>query len=207
MMTRRLLVFLAVVGLISACKPSATTLPPTSAVPMQWSIPSDQYAFVERWIEISQGSSMFIDFPTYHFDPNTGALAPDIVPPGRWFPLEDFTQLKVAYGRGTSRTGQAGTGANSRVFAVTELPFTEPPKEDADVAVTIEGIDAYGVAYLLRGDQSIVLQPGEEWTWEGKSTIDWSGNRLEMVVKERISNFGLLDKAGIQLIKDAQPTN
>jgi len=150
--------------------------------------------------------SVYIDFPTYSFDQNSGELKPDIVPQGRWFPLEDLTDLKVVYGRGTSRTSQAGMGAHSQVFAVTELPFTEPPKHDTDVILTIEGIDGQGVVYLRRGGQHIVLQPGEEWTWDGKSTIEWGGVKSEILSKERISNFGVLDKSRIQLIKATELT-
>jgi hypothetical protein len=163
----------------------------------------DKYVFIERWIEVYEDSavSAFIDFPTYVFDENSGELKPDIVPPGRWFPLEDLAELKVVYGRGTSRTGSAGSGINSRVFAFTELPSTEPTKEDADVLVTVEGIDAQGVAYLRRGNQQIVLEPGEDWTREGKSIVEWGGTKSEIASRERISNFGVREKSKIQLTK------
>jgi len=188
-------VLLAVALLLTACEQRAPTL-------TEWPIPTDKYVFIERWIEIYQDSVMsaFIDFPTYHFDQNSGELKPDIVPPGRWFPLEDLTELKVVYGRGTKRTGSAGAGINSQVFAVTGLPFTEPPKEDTDVVVTVERVNAQGVAYFRRGNEQIVLQPSESWTREGKSTIEWGEVKSEVLSRERISNFGVLDKSGIQTV-------
>jgi hypothetical protein len=136
---------LSVVLLLVACEQraptptGALTRAPTRVIGEEWSISPDKYVFIERWIEIYQDSTMsaFIDFPTYRFDQNSWELTPDIVPPGRWFPLEDLTELKVVYGRGTKRTGPAGTGTNSQVFAATGLPFTEPPKWDTDVVVMV----------------------------------------------------------------------
>ena len=193
----KLLALLMVTLIFAAC--GGTT--PRSTATVTPIPPADKYVFIERWIEIYQGGFAFIDFPTYVFDPDTGELIPDIVPRGKWFPLDDLTELKVVYGRGTSRTGSAGSGINSRVFAVTELPFTEPAKEDTDVVVTVEGIDAQGVAYLKRGNQRIVLQPGQDWTREGKSTVEWGGDKLEIFSRERISNYGIQEKSKIQLIR------
>lgn len=208
-------VFLAVVLPLAACEqlaptPTTTVTPaPTQALEQEWPIPTDKYVFIERWIEIYEDSAMsvYIDFPTYSFDQNSGELKPDIVPPGRWFPLQDLTNLKVVYGRGTSRAGQAGMGAQSQVFALTELPFTEPQEHDTEVMVTIESIDGDGIAYLRRAGQQIVLHPGEQWTWDGKSAIEWGGVKSEILSKERISNFGVLDKSRIELIKATEPTS
>jgi len=163
----------------------------------------DKYVFIERWIEIYEDSAVraHIDFPTYVFAQNSGQLRPDIVPPGRWFPLEDLSELKVVYGRGTSRTGSAGEGANSKVFAVTELPFTEPAKEDTDVLLTVERVGANGAVHLRRGSEQIVLQPGQDWTRDGKSVVEWGGIKSEISYRERITNYGVLDKANIQLTK------
>lgn len=213
---------LAVALLFAACEqraptPTATLTPaPTQVIEEEWPIATDKYVFIERWIEIykeqwiapykDSAVSAFIDFPTYRFDQNSDELQPDIVPPGRWFPLEDLTELKVVYGRGTERTGSAGTGINSQVFAVTDLPFTEPPKGDTGVVVTVESVNAHGIAYLRRGNEQIVLQPGESWTRDGKSTIEWGGVKSEVWSKERISNFGVLDKSRIQVIKETEPT-
>jgi hypothetical protein len=196
-MRKKLLALLMVTLIFAAC--GGTAPMPTATVTSI--LPADKYVLIERWIEIYQGGFAFIDFPTYVFDPDTGELRPDIVPRGKWFPLDDLTELKVVYGRGTSRTGSAGSGINSRVFAVTELPFTEPAKEDTDVVVTVEGIDAQGVAYLKRGNQRIVLQPGQDWTREGKSTVEWGGDKLEIFSRERISNYGIQEKSKIQLVK------
>jgi hypothetical protein len=153
-----------------------------------WPIPAAKYVFIERWINIGNGA--YLDFPTYIFDRENGALRPYIVPAGRWFPLENLTDLKVVYGRGTE-----SYGINSQVFAITDLPFTEPLKYDTDVAVSIEKIDGQGNAYLRRGDEQIMLKPGENWTMEGKSKITNSTS------EERISNYGVFEKSKIQLYK------
>jgi hypothetical protein len=201
--------------LLAACgqgTPAATaTLTPVSAQTTEggWPIPADKYVFIERWIEVYQDSavSAYIDFPSYGFDRDSGSIEPDIVPPGRWFPLEDLTELKVVYGRGTERTGSAGTGVNSQVFAVTALPFTEPLKGDTDVVVTAQSVDVQGIVYLRRGNERIVLRPGESWTRDGKSTVEWGGIKSEVLSRERISNHGVLDKSGIQVIEEAEPTS
>jgi hypothetical protein len=82
---------------------------------------------------------------------------------------------------------------------VTGLPFTEPPKGDTEVLVTVESVDAQGVVYLRRGDEQIVLQPGESWTRDGQSTVEWAGIKSEISSQERISNLGVFDKSGIQV--------
>ncbi len=204
---------LAVAGLLAACEQRALAPVPTREIEQEWPIPTDKYVFIERWIEISREQwiapykdsavSAFIDFPTYQFDQNSGELKPDIVPPGRWFPLEDLTELKVVYGRGTKRTG-SGAGVNSQVYAVTSLPFTEPPKGDTDVLVTVEDVNAQGVVYLRRGDEQFALQPGESWTRDGKSTVEWGGVKSEISSQERISNFGVFDKSGIRVTTEVQ---
>jgi len=185
---------------LAACRRATPTPTP---VPAQWVISTDKYVFVERWIEVYGGSpgSMFIDFPTYEFNQETGGLKPYIVPPGHWFPLDDMSQLEVVFGRGTSRTGPAGAGANSKVFAITALPFTETPKDDTDVLVTVERIDADGTVHLKRGNQPIVLPPGQSWTIDGESTVEWGGVTFTIVARERITNYGVLDKSKIQLIR------
>jgi len=166
-------------------------------------MPQNAYVFIERWIEIYQDStgSVLIDFPTYIFDPDSGELKPYIVPPGPWFPLEDLTHLKVVYGRGTSRTGQAGGGENSNIFALTEFPFTEPLKEDTDATVTVVGIDRFGTAFLTRGNQPISLEQGESYTRDEKTIVEWGGVRSEISIRERITNYGWQDKSRIQLTK------
>lgn len=192
-------VLVGLASVVTACRRPAPT--PTAAA--EWPIPADKYVFVERWIEIYGGSSgfAFIDFPTYEFDQNSGELLPHIVPAGHWFPLDDLSGLKVVYGRGTSRTGSAGSGANSRVFAITALPFTEPPKEDADVLVTLERVDADGVVHLRRGSQEIVLSPGQSWNRDGESNVEWGGVRSVIAARERITNYGVQDKSKIQLVR------
>ena len=198
-MPKKLVVSLAVaLTLITAACGSATSNPTPSATSLP---PPDKYVFIERWIEIYQDGSAYIDFPTYIFDRTTGELQPHIVPPGKWFPLEDLTPLKVVYGRGTSHTGSAGGGANSAVFAVTDFPFIEPARDDTNVTVTIEGISINGVAYLKRGNQQIVLQPGEEWTRDGQSTVERGGVKSEISSRERIMNYGIQEKSKIQLTK------
>jgi len=196
-MPKKLLALLAAVLIFAACGETAPkpTTTPTSLSPV------GNYVFVERWIEIYQGGYLIMDYPTYIFDRDSGELLPYIVPPGKWFPLEDLTELKVVYGRGISRTGPAGSGADSEVFAITEFPFTEPCVDDTDVDVTVEGIDPQGVAYLKRGNQRIVLQPGQDWTTDVKRTVEWGGTELEEFSRERISNYGLQEKSKIQLTK------
>ena len=166
-------------------------------------MPQNKYVFIERWIEIYQDSSgsTLIDFPTYIFDPDSGELKSHIVSAGPWFPLQDLTDLKVVYGRGTSRTGQAGVGENSKIFALIEFPFTEPPKEDTDVQVTVEWIDRFGVAFLTRGTQKMFLEPGASYTSDEKTIVEWDGVRSEILSRERITNYGWQDKSKIKLMK------
>ena len=75
-------------------------------------------------------------------------------------------------------------------------------KWDADVVVTVETVDAQGVVYLRRGSEQILLRPGESWTRDGKSAVEWGGVKSVITSKERVSNFGVLDKSRIQVVKE-----
>jgi len=207
---KKALALLALVTLLAACQQraptpiAALTSPATRGIDEDWPIPTGKYVFIERWIEVYEDSAMsvYIDFPTYRFDQDSGELRPDIVPSGWWFPLEDLAEVMVVYGRGSERSGSAGTGMNSQVFAVTGLPFTEPPKWDTDVVVTVDTVDAQGIVHLRRGSEQILLRPGESWTRDGKCAVEWGGVKSVIASKERVSNFGVLDKSRIQVVKE-----
>ncbi|HEY9246907.1 MAG TPA: hypothetical protein VIO11_08685, partial [Candidatus Methanoperedens sp.] len=151
-----------------------------------WSVPADKYVFIERWVNINFSSGhppILIDFPTYIFDKEKGTLEPFMVSNGKWFPLENLTDLKVVYGSGT---GIQGDGAASQIFAITEFPFT-------DDVVTIEKVEGQGVVYLKRGEEQIVLKPGENWTIRVDSGFPNS------TAMESISNYGIFEKSRIKL--------
>jgi len=175
----------------SSATPSLTH--PSNAV---WSLPVEKYVFVEHWIELYNYSG-YLDFPTYAFSRESGELKPYIVPSGRWFPLSDLTPLKVVIGNGIS-VESGGSGARSEIIAVTELPFTNTwlsGLESGDAEIILENVDTQGVVYLQRNGEPIELHPGENWQW--KQVMPDS---VELVA--RLSNYGIFDKARIQLVKE-----
>lgn len=186
---------------------------PTSTSPSQptvaWPLPTDKYIFIERWVTIEsevddRGSIYaFIDYPTYQYMPQTRVLVNNSSDP-RLLSAGNIADLRVVYGRGTSRVGSAGQGANSSLKAVAKVPFTDAYTGDTDAQLTLLRVDGDGVAYLGRGSEDLVLRPGDEGTVQVKAVVrsirDHNASST-ITGKERISNFGILDKASIRFTK------
>ncbi len=132
--------------------PTATpTLAPQPTV--EWLLPQDKYVFIERGVTRSSETSdgrgtgfLYIDVPMYQFYPKTKVLISRSGESRTSLAGEGLVALKVAYGRGTQRTGTAGTGMSSRIIAVTEIPFTDFGLSDTDAQVRLRRVDADGVA-------------------------------------------------------------
>jgi len=207
MMTARILVPGMVILLLGACgragtsSPASVTATPVPIPTATPAVPADKYVLVERWVEVYEDSTVktLADSTTYAVV--GGALKPDMVSEGEWFRSDDLAGVVVVYGRGARRTGGAGGGTSSGLFAATGFPFTEPASDDSDVPVSIEGVDGHGTVYLRRGDQEIVLQPSQAWTTDGEITVVSDGIGRVISRREGISNHGLLDKSKIELVK------
>ena len=59
--------------------------------------------------------------------------------------------------------------------------------------------------HLSRGNELVVLQPGESYIKDGKNIVEIGGVKAEISSKERISNFGVFDKSKIRVGEKTAP--
>jgi hypothetical protein len=149
------------------------------------------YLLVERWANQERGPAcmpMYIDFPTYRFDPSTGTL--HLWP--RYGQNPALEPMDVGYfGTGGTVSGRGG-GESSRLRRMERLPF-----ETEDTRIL--SVDSYGVVEasdLLTGE-SLVLLPGEERLWQAVSSGDDLTPGCVITTTERLTNYGYQDRAKI----------
>ena len=160
------------------------------------SIPADKYLFIEKWtqriVEVLDGDyGLCIDFPTYYYNASSGALYPYSVSRVR---VND--SLVGIYGTGTSLHVINGTGggAASGLTGFYSLPFN-------DSELTIMAATAAGSAKVTFGNETRVLNPGDEWL-ETKGQVKRSEETGALINESFITlikNFGLWDKSKIEL--------
>lgn len=155
----------------------------------------EQYLFLEQHTVVSgvlisgpEPPSLQIDFPTYKFHEESGQLDGIFN-----FSVDD--NLKMIYGSGTSLTGTAGGGAATGLAGVYEIPYVRGSFE-------LLKLDDAGNVVFMYNDEVHNLKPGEEWTDESTRLdtvmVDNEISISEITTNERITNFGLQDKANIQ---------
>lgn len=153
--------------------------------------------FVEYWSEfhgewLDEGISggMNIDFPTYGFDERTRVLTdygrPGVVTNAPWVLL---------FGSGQSNHGDAGGGAASGLDAVYSLPCTTN-------GVSLIRSQTNGTVTLRSWEQLHTLAPGDvvrhETTWVHTNVFGDHSFRIRLTKKERIENFGLIDRTNVK---------
>jgi len=161
-----------------------------------WTFENDQYVFIEYRLEedgrVLQGefpAGPMIDFPTYMFDPHSGALA------SQEFTFEIDDTLMVIIGRSTALRGVAGGGMASKLRGVYKFPYQF---ED----LILRGVDEYGNVHIGYRDEPLVIESGDEWNYSTtrRDTVRISrGDAIaEFTKTTRIINYGLLDKSNIR---------
>lgn len=174
--------------LVSTPKPST----PTSEV--QGTISSSKYVFIEHHISVygepveGKYPFMFIDFPLYFFNENTGSL--DV----NQLNIEINDSLKAVYGDGMELGGCAGSGMSTYAYGVYDLPY----ERDKLKILEIEGD---GTVHLSYNSLSIVLKSGEKWS-NVESIIDTKesngvNTKARLTTTDTIVNYGILDKSKI----------
>ena len=148
-------------------------------------VAAERYLLVERWWNDERGPRcpmLFVDFPTYSFDPTFGVL-------NIWSWL--YPRLAADdvgyYASGSSVTG-AGSGAGSRLTRIEALPFTEGDLE-------IRSVAAKGVVEVVRAGETITVPSGREQRWQSVRTDDTPG--CVITTTERITNLGYQYRAKI----------
>lgn len=152
-------------------------------------VPEGKYLFVEYWTHHVLGANcegQCIDFPAYHFDPQSGELtiyATD--PPEPALVLDDDD---VGYiGRGIS-LGGVGGGANNSLTKIQQSPSSED-------GITLHYVDETGVITLEHDGEVIVLGADEVWASdEGIETWDWLGAECVVTSTHYITNYAFQNR-------------
>jgi hypothetical protein len=160
-------------------------------------VPQGEYLFVENWTHRVLGAgceSLTIDFPTYHFDPQSGELTiyapygpePDL-------PLDDG---EVGYlGSGTSLDGVGG-GANGSLTKIQGLPLSEDN-------LTLRYVDESGTVTVDRQGDTITLAAGKTWVSDEEiETWDWLGAECVVTSTHYITNHAFQDRDKITFLPD-----
>jgi hypothetical protein len=161
-------------------------------------IESDYFLFIEQHTEISgelvsgpQPPLLQIDFPTYHFNSETeilnGVISFDI-----------NNDLKLIYGSGTCLSGTAGAGCGTGLSGIYQIPYKQQNFE-------VLKLEDNGNVIFIYKDEVFNLAPGDEWNSE-ISRLDSININGELSISkitetDRISNYGLLKKADIDIWK------
>jgi hypothetical protein len=175
---------------------------------------SDQggkYLFVQYWNQVSGTGTLpalAIDFPDYRFDPDTGSLS-------SFNPSQAITLPQGAWGflgNGTSRSGDAGTGAVSSLDAIDQIPYSTnvamftgsfnpqaaPNMEETKaVAVKILTVAADGDISIELNGQIITLEPGQSWTRTVEADVNEGRYNGHLTLTSTLTNYGWQERAKI----------
>jgi hypothetical protein len=152
-------------------------------------VPEGEYLFVEYWTHSVMGvdcPGLCIDFPAYHFDPQSGELTMYSPDP----PL--LSDDDIGYiGSGESLEGLCG-GACSRLTTIQSCPVTED-------GITLSYVDGTGTVTLEREGEEIVLEAGEAWISD-EEVEDWDSMYPGCVVTSthRITNYAFQERDKIK---------
>ena len=159
----------------------------------EWVISSDKYVFIDHHIhthgELIEGECpiLCVDFPTYSFDQANRVLS-------SWIDFDISEALKVVYGSGSSLSGDAGSGAGTKLSGVYELPYEYNGFE-------IKNVESDGTSHITYSDVSITLKAGEKWvdTTSRVDTQQYGGKlcKRKLSITDTIVNYGILDKSNI----------
>jgi hypothetical protein len=169
-------------------------------------ISSSQYVFIEHHISFygepldGEYPPVFIDFPGYSFDKNTGTLYPTI-----YSRLNVTNELDVVFGSGGDISG-IGSGVATSLYGIEILPYEYNSFKypgipyEAGVFRIIE-ISNDGTAHLEYTGTPIVLKNGGEWSKVTSTIVTNEHNgqtvRAKLTITDRITNYGILDKSKI----------
>lgn len=157
-------------------------------------LPADRCVFIDHHVHMDgvllegKGIGLMIDFPTYGFDKEQRKLTGMIN-----FDIND--SLVAIYGDGQSLAGAMGGGAATMLYGAYALPYESR-------GLAIMSVQESGAVTIQYANETIVLQPGEEWsriTSKIITTNSYDGNstRINATTTDRIVNYGLLNKKDV----------
>ena len=174
---------------------------------------SGKYLFIQYWNHVTGTGTLpalAIDFPDYRFDPKTGALSS--FNPSRTITLAPNDAGFI--GHGTSRSGNAGTGAVSSLDTINQLPFSMdlsvytgsinlqavPNMEEMkSVKLIILAVAEDGTISISLDNQAITLAPGESWTQTVEASLHEGKYEGLLTMTSTLTNYGWQDRAKINI--------
>jgi len=177
------------------------------------STPSGKYLFIEFWNEVNGTGALpalAIDFPDYRFDPKTGTLS-------SFNPNQSITLASTAFGfigHGTSRSGDAGTGAVSSLDTIDQLPYpidvaiftgsvnlqaVPNMEETKPVGLKVLSIAEDGTISIEFDNRAIKLTPGQSWTQSVEADVNEGKYKGLLTLTSTLTNYGWQDRSRINI--------
>ena len=174
-----------------------------------------KYLFIQYWNKVDGTGSLpalAIDFPDYRFDPENGTLE-------AFNPSQAITLSPADWGfvgHGTSRSGDAGTGAVSSLETISQIPFSmdvgmftgsfnlqaAPNMEETRrLALRVISVGEDGTVAFELADQTFTLAPGQSWTQTTQADVNEGKYNGHLTLTSTLTNYGWQDRAKINLPK------
>jgi len=175
--------------------------------------PSGKYLFIQYWNKVAGTGTLpalAIDFPDYGFDPKTGTLSP-------FNPNRSITLASTALGfigHGTSRSGDAGTGAVSSLDTIDQLPYSidvgmftgsvnlqagPNMEETKPVGLKVLSVAEDGTISIELDNQTITLAPGQSWTQTVEAGVNEGQYKGLLTMTSTLTNYGWQDRSKINI--------
>ena len=185
--------------LLAAMLAALAGAPAASAEPSVAQPPTATYLFVELWVEVAGTGNLpaySVGSPGYQFNPPAGTLRPSagVIPP--------LHPSAWGYsGDGLSRSGAAGSGAESLLRVIPSIPYSTtleigtgtagPAYEHTRSAlVELRGVSEDGTLDAVIDGQQVSLVPGGRWqktVAASLKTAEYDG-RYELT--SSVTNYG-----------------
>ncbi len=155
-------------------------------------VPDGEYLLVEYWTHSVLGvncAGLCIDFPTYHFNPQSGELTVYLPESALVLDEDDIGYI----GRGES-LGGVGCGAISDLTRIQSCPSSID-------GITLHHVDETGTITLEHENEIIVLEVGEAWMSDEETEVwDWLGVGCVVTSTDYITNYAFQDRDKITYI-------
>ncbi len=176
---------------------------------------ADKYLFIQYWNKVDGTGklpALAIDFPDYRFDPKTGTLS-------HFNPTRAITLASTAWGfigHGTSRSGDAGTGAVSSLSTIDQLTYSidvamftgsinlqagPNMEETKSVGLKILAVAEDGTISIELDNQTITLAPGQSWTQTVEAGVNEGQYTGLLTLTSTLTNYGWQDRSMINVTK------
>ena len=149
-------------------------------------VPDGEYLLVEYWTHSVLGvncAGLWIDFPTYHFNPQSGELTVYLPESALVLDEDDIGYI----GSGES-LGGVGCGATSHLTRTQSCPSSID-------GITLHYVDETGTITIEHESEMIILEAGEDWVSDEETEVwAWLGPECVVTSTDRITNYAFQDR-------------